>query len=101
MHDLKVLILLFLFGSKIPLYPIERSSKLFILWNSKSWFTTLGTATIFFWFKKYSIKSPEIDGYKTVDDILEGEILEDKEINVEYYPQYYLMELVDIKQNQK
>lgn len=39
--------------------------------------------------KKYSIKSPEIDGYKTVDDILEGEILEDKEINVEYYPQYY------------
>lgn len=39
--------------------------------------------------KKYSIKSPEIEGYRTVDVLLEGEILEDKEINVEYYPQYY------------
>lgn len=38
---------------------------------------------------RYSIKSPEIEGYKPVYDILEGEILNDEEINVEYYQVCY------------
>ena len=34
---------------------------------------------------RYSIESPEIDGYKPLYDILEGEISEDLEVNVVYY----------------
>ena len=34
---------------------------------------------------KYSITPPQIDGYEAEEDILEGEITEDKEITVEYF----------------
>ena len=47
----------------------------------------------------YSIKSPEIDGYKTLYDILEGEISEDKEINIEYYPEYYDLVFTGLNSN--
>ena len=35
--------------------------------------------------EKYSVKLPEIDGYMTIKDTVEGNISQDTQINVEYY----------------